>query len=110
MDYNSSGKVNLTITMRDDDTGLDVRQTLHIYSCEYQAMVRSIHKATTELMEKLGLGENMTEQTKDLDHRQADSDELIKSANPDREYMEQVGLCSKCHGPKKSCEMSGCPN
>lgn len=51
----------------------------------------------------------MTEK-KDLDHDQDKSDELVKSVNPDSEYMNQRGLCSKCHGPKRACNREGCPN
>lgn len=50
----------------------------------------------------------MTE--KDLDHDQDKSDEMIKSANPNRDYMKQRGLCSKCHGPMRHCDRQGCPN
>lgn len=40
----------------------------------------------------------------DLDHDQDKTDNLQKSENPDKDYMDQKDLCTKCHGPKGSCK------
>lgn len=46
----------------------------------------------------------------DLDHDQDKTDELVKSADPSKSYMDGKGLCGKCHGPKRKCTRAGCPN
>jgi len=47
---------------------------------------------------------------KDLDHDQEKTDSLVKSVNPDNDYMKSQGLCPKCHGPAKRCDRQDCPN
>jgi len=47
---------------------------------------------------------------KDLDHDTGNTDEMVKSVNPNKDYMDQRGLCSKCHGPNRRCDRAGCPN
>jgi hypothetical protein len=53
-----------------------------------------------------------TNMNKDQDltwHKNEDTEELVKSENPDKGYMENKSLCVKCHGPKRACEIPYCP-
>lgn len=45
----------------------------------------------------------------DLDHDQDQTEEMVKAVNPDKEFMDQKHLCTKCHGPKRICERDDCP-
>lgn len=50
------------------------------------------------------------DQDQDLNwQKQAETENIQKSVNPDSEYMKDHGLCQKCHGAKKRCDRDGCP-
>jgi len=53
---------------------------------------------------------NTKEQEHDLEwQREYESDSLQKSERPDKGYMEDKDLCRTCHGKKRVCELSNCP-
>jgi len=46
---------------------------------------------------------------KKLDHDQDKTDQIVKSVNPDRDFMKDKNLCQRCHGPRRGCERPECP-
>ncbi len=46
---------------------------------------------------------------KKLDHDQDQTEEIVKSVNPDTGFMKSKSLCQKCHGPLRKCERLECP-
>jgi len=51
----------------------------------------------------------MTDQKKDLDHDQEQTDNLVKSVKPDVGFMKAEGLCVRCHGKLTKCDRLDCP-
>ena len=51
--------LNITVTLRDDDTGIDATQKLHIYGSDGHAMLRSISRSLLELLQQIGLTEGV---------------------------------------------------
>jgi hypothetical protein len=96
-------ETNLTVTIRDDDTGSEVQTKLGIFTREPKDLRNKVFKTTDAMLKELGV----IEMSKDLDHDQDKTDNLQKSENPDKGYMDQKNLCQKCHGPKGSCKCTG---
>lgn len=40
---------------------------------------------------------------KDLEHKQDQTDNIQKSERPAKDYMDEKGLCPKCHGDLGKC-------
>jgi hypothetical protein len=38
-----------------------------------------------------------------------ESENIQKSEKPDADYMADHNLCQKCHGAKRDCGVTGCP-
>jgi hypothetical protein len=89
----NSIKSRYSVRIEDLDTGFFVSGKFEFYNDD----IKVIKKSISSLVETLMSG-------KDLDHHQEETDSLQKSENPDRTYMDEKGLCPKCHGPKGKCD------
>jgi hypothetical protein len=101
----------LTLTIRDDETGFESKSYLDVFDNSERAVIAQVARSVSILLGEIGYGEKRMGGSNDkLDHDQDQSDSMIKSVNPDAEFMKSEGLCGKCHGPANGCGRRDCPH
>ena len=51
----------------------------------------------------------MSPGNEDLDHDTESTDTLVKSVNPDSDFLKSEQLCRRCHGALRVCDKEDCP-